>query len=571
MEDLEKRAEQAEKEIAKLTARLSALETGSNGPAISGDVKSLVEQLQRERDTAVAKANKLELENEKLRAGVTGVGKTPVKPLQPTSSHPLSHRLTVAELILAPKDVQLGFVGKKVAVAGWARTIRKQGGGRFTFIELNDGSTFGNIQVVVDQDRPGFDAINGPNAGTGAAIAATGVVVKSVGTEQLIELNADSVELLGPCVPADYPLAKKKMKIETLRSIAHLRPRTNTFGAMARVRNSCAFATHKFFQELGFFYCNTPLITASDCEGAGEMFQVTTLLKNGQAKLTDVPTLSDKKTVDYTQDFFGKPSFLTVSGQLNGEMYATALGKIYTFGPTFRAENSHTSRHIAEFWMIEPEIAFADLNDNMDYAEAYLKYVIQYVLENNAADMKFFDQWVEKGVIERLKHVLETPFKRLTYTEAVDLLLEAVKKGKKFDTKVEWGIDLQSEHERYVTEEIFKQPVILINYPKDIKAFYMKLNEDGKTVRAMDVLVPKIGEIIGGSQREERLEVLEQRIEELKLDKEAYKYYLDLRRYGSVVHSGFGLGFERLVMFVTGLENIRDAIPFPRYPGHAEF
>jgi len=462
-------------------------------------------------------------------------------------------------------------VGKKVTVGGWARTIRKQGGGRFTFVELNDGSCFSNLQIIVDADKPGFEEVSGPLAGTGAAISAIGTIVKSTGTSQLIEMQADSVELLGQCVPADYPLAKTKIKLETLRSLAHLRPRTNTFGAMARVRNACAFATHRFFQESGYVYVHTPLITASDCEGAGEMFQITTLLKNGTSSIPDIPTLKDGKTIDYTQDFFGKPSFLTVSGQLNGEMYATALAKIYTFGPTFRAENSHTSRHIAEFWMIEPEIAFADLNDNMDVAEAYLKYVVQFVLENNMEDMKFFDKHVEPGVIDRLKHVLSTPFKRLTYTEAVELLVAAVKKGKKFENKVEWGVDLQSEHERYVTEEIFKQPVILTNYPKEIKAFYMRLNEDGKTVRAMDVLVPKIGEIIGGSQREERYDVLIERIEQLKLDKEAYKYYLDLRRFGSVVHSGFGLGFERLVMFVTGLENIRDAIPFPRWPGHAEF
>jgi len=474
----------------------------------------------------------------------------------------------IKELILADKDVQLQLIGKKVTVAGWARTIRKQGGGRFTFVALNDGSTFGNLQVIIDSDKPGFNEVSGPLAGTGAAVSAYGAVVKSEGNEQLIELLADSVELLGTCIPADYPLAKGYQTYENLRTIAHLRPRTNTFGAMARVRNACAFATHRFFQEQNFVYVNTPLITASDCEGAGEMFQVTTLLKNGVAKITDVPLLEDKKTIDYSQDFFQKPSFLTVSGQLNGEMYATALGKIYTFGPTFRAEDSHTSRHIAEFWMIEPEIAFYDLNDNMDLAEAYLKYVVQHVLEHNLEDMIFFDKQVEKGLIERLKNVLATPFKRLTYTEAVDILLKC---GKEFKFKVEWGIDLQSEHERYITEEVFKQPVILTNYPKDIKAFYMRLNEDQKTVRAMDVLVPKIGEIIGGSQREERLEKLEERITELKLDREAYKYYLDLRRFGSVVHSGFGLGFERLVMFITGLENIRDAIPFPRWPGHAEF
>jgi len=568
MDDLENRADQAEKEIKRLTARLTALESGSQGTlgeSTSKEFKSLAEQFQRERDEAIAKVTELKIENQKLR------GKTPVLPIQPSSTHKLKSRISVANL-LADKDIQLSFVGQKVCVAGWDRTVRLQGGGRFTFIELNDGSCFSAIQIVVDQEAPGFADVNGPLSGTGAAISAYGVVVKSVGSEQLIEIKADSVELLGKCIPGDYPLAKGRIKLETLRSLAHLRPRTNTFGAMARVRNSCAFATHRFFQEQGYFYVHTPLITASDCEGAGEMFQVSTLLKNGSAKIPDVPTLKDGKTIDYSQDFFGKPAFLTVSGQLNGEMYASALGKIYTFGPTFRAENSHTSRHIAEFWMIEPEISFADLNDNMDVAEAYLKFVVQYVLANNMEDMKFFDEWIEKGVIERLQKVVATPFKRLTYTEAITILLDAQKKGKKFEVAdIKWGIDLQSEHERFIAEEIYKMPIILTDYPKEIKAFYMRLNEDGKTVRAMDVLVPKIGEIIGGSQREERIEILEKRIEEMKLDKEAYKYYLDLRRFGSVVHSGFGLGFERLVMFVTGLENIRDAIPFPRYPGHAEF
>jgi len=380
-----------------------------------------------------------------------------------------------------------------------------------------------------------------------------------------------------------------------------LRARTNTIGAMARVRNACAFATHKFFQEQGFVYVNTPIITASDCEGAGEMFQITTLLQNGTAKLSDVPIVKETGKPDYSRDFFGKPAFLTVSGQLNGEMYATALGRIYTFGPTFRAEVSHTPRHMAEFWMIEPEICFADLNDNMDIAESYLKYVVKFVMDNNMEDLEIFDalekrerearqkehqekKKQEKGkkketqpaekyeddtpLIARLQNIFATPFKRLTYTEAVDLLIKC---GKEFLVKVEWGIDLGSEHERYLTEQIFKQPIILTDYPKEIKAFYMRLSEDGKTVRAMDVLVPKIGEIIGGSQREERLEKLEQRIEQLKLDKEAYRYYLDLRRFGTVTHSGFGLGFERLIMLVTGLENIRDAIPFPRWPGHADF
>jgi len=498
-----------------------------------------------------------------------------VKLSDETALTPSSH-LREAKRLSIKKVIKEGraLIGQTVVICGWARTIREQGGGRFAFIELNDGSSFKNFQIIIDGSRPGFADINGPNCGTGACILLEGKIVESPGKGQLTEMQASEAVLLGKCVPGDFPLSKSKdrLPLEYLRSIAHLRPRTNTFGAMARVRNACAMATHLFFQGQGFFYLHTPLITASDCEGAGEMFQVTTLLKNGAAKLSDVPLIKqDNKTtdrIDYSQDFFGKPAFMTVSGQLNGEMYATALGKIYTFGPTFRAENSHTSRHLAEFWMIEPEMAFVDLDGNMDIAEAYLKFVVQYVFDQCSEDLEFFDKWVEKGLINRLKNVVQTPFKRLTYTEAVDLL---IKSGAKFEVKVEWGIDLSSEHERYITEQIFKQPVILTNYPKGIKAFYMRLNEDQKTVAAMDVLVPKIGEIIGGSQREDRLELLEARMEELKFDKEVYKYYLDLRRFGSCIHAGFGLGFERLVMFVTGIENIRDAIPFPRFPGHADF
>jgi len=571
-------------------------------------LRELVEKLKQERDEAVALAKKLEQENSSLKVGKNELVKS-------SSTHKLAKRLSIKSILHTPTE-GTELIGQVITIAGWARTIRKQGGGRFTFLELNDGSCAANFQVVVRAEIPGFDDVSGPNAGTGACIMAIGKVVQNKGTKQAVEMLADSVELLGACVPGDYPLAKTKLRLETLRSIAHLRPRTNTFGAVARIRNACAFATHRFFQEQGFVYVHTPLITASDCEGAGEMFQVTTLL-NGSPKPSELPVIKETGKVDYTKDFFGKPSYLTVSGQLNGEMYATALGKVYTFGPTFRAENSHTTRHIAEFWMIEPEIAFADLNDNMDTAESYLKFVLKYVLENHREDLEVFEKLEqfqkkekeeeakkeqaekaksqkkdkskkqgekkqeekkqeekkpateERPLIPRLEHVLATPFRRVTYTEAVEILLKVT--DKQFETKVEWGIDLQSEHERYLTEEVFKQPIILTDYPKEIKAFYMRLNEDEKTVRAMDVLVPKIGEIIGGSQREERLDVLEKRIEDLKLDKEAYRYYLDLRRYGTVMHSGFGLGFERLIMFVTGLENIRDAIPFPRWPGHAEF
>jgi len=488
-------------------------------------------------------------------------------PVANSGSLRMSRRITVSKILKEGKNM----IDQTVLLCGWARTIRKQGGGRFSFVELNDGSCFSNVQVIVDAKVPGYDDITGPTSGTGACILIVGIVVKSPGDKQDIEIKATEVELVGKCTPGDYPLAKQGLKFEFLRSLAHLRARTNTFGAMARIRNACAMATHFFFQGEGFAYVNTPLITASDCEGAGEMFQVTTLLKNGQNKISEIPVDKATGKPDYAQDFFGKPAFMTVSGQLNGEMYATALGKIYTFGPTFRAENSHTTRHIAEFWMIEPEIAFADLDDNMDLAEAYLKSVIKFVMDNCQEDLKFFDDRIEKGLIERLKKVAATPFKRLTYTEAVDLLLQVPPETKKFEVPVSWGIDLQSEHERYICENVFNGPVILTDYPKDIKAFYMRLSQDGKTVRAMDVLVPKIGELMGGSQREERLEVLEKRIEECKLDKEAYKYYLDLRRFGSCPHAGFGLGFERLVMFITGMENIRDSIPFPRFPGHADF
>lgn len=522
----------------------------NNGGLSVEELQAQLKKLQIERDEAVARAQKLEQRLE----------------ITTSSTQRQSQRVLIKKLLTSPAK----YIGTQVIVCGWARTIREQGGGRFAFIELNDGSCFRNVQIVCDSDKPGYKDIVGVNSGQGATIFCFGNVVKSSGKQDL-EIQALELELLGKCVPAEYPLSGKRIPLDILRSFAHLRARTNTFGAMARVRNACAMATHLFFNSLGFVYLHTPLITASDCEGAGEMFQVTTLLKNGTAQVAEVPTDKATGRPDYSQDFFGKPAFLTVSGQLNGEMYATALGKIYTFGPTFRAEKSHTTRHLAEFWMIEPEVAFADLNDNMDLAEAYVKYVVQYALDNVLEDLEFFDKYTEKGLIQRLKKVLENPFKRLTYTEAVDLLLKAEASGHKFQTKVQWGIDLESEHERYVCETIFNLPTILTDYPKDIKAFYMKLNDDGKTVRAMDVLVPKIGELIGGSQREDRLEVLEKKMDDMKLDKEAYKYYLDLRRFGTCVHSGFGLGFERLVRFVSGIENIRDAIPFPRYPGHADF
>jgi asparaginyl-tRNA synthetase len=456
------------------------------------------------------------------------------------------------------KRIHTTDIGKTLTCCGWVRTVRAQKS--FAFIELNDGSTLSNLQVIADASLPGYEETL-QQLSTGASVAITGELVESVGQKQKWELKASSIHIFGTCLAEDYPLQKKRHSFEFLRTIAHLRARTNTQGAVTRVRNALAFATHLFFQQKGFLYVHTPIITASDCEGAGEQFLVTTLDVNKPKRHSD-------GTVDFSHDFFGKPAYLTVSGQLNGETYACALSDIYTFGPTFRAENSNTSRHLAEFWMIEPEMAFADLSDNMECAESYLKFLFHYVLEHCKEDMEFFDAFIEKGVIERLRHIVNTPFVRLTYTDAVEILKTS---GKTFQFPVEWGTDLQSEHERFLAEEHFKSPVILYNYPAKIKAFYMRANEDGKTVAAMDVLVPKIGEIIGGSQREERLEILEQKLADFNLNKEDYWWYLQLRKYGSVPHAGFGAGFERLVLFCTGMENIRDVIPFPRFPGHAEF
>jgi asparaginyl-tRNA synthetase len=409
----------------------------------------------------------------------------------------------------------------------------------------------------------------------GSSFEFRGILVKSPAKGQLFELavrdNASHyVRIFGKCDQGKYPLAKKNHSVEYLREVAHLRPRTNLIGSVTRVRHSLAIATHDFFQQKGFRYIHTPIITGSDCEGAGEMFQVTTILPEPSKPIDEIPVEKGKRTVDYHEDFFKAPTFLTVSGQLNVENFCVGMGDVYTFGPTFRAENSHTSRHLAEFWMIEPEIAFADLYDDMHLAEEYLKFCLSYVLENNQEDLDFFDQRVEKGIKDRLKNVIENEFKRLTYTEAVDELIKVSKKAN-FEKKVEWGIDLGTEHERYLTEKIYKKPVIVYDYPKDFKAFYMRLNDDNKTVAAMDILAPKIGEIIGGAQREERFDVLTNRMKEAGLDPVTYSWYLDLRRYGSVPHCGFGLGFERLVMMATGIENIRDVIPFPRWPGHSEF
>jgi asparaginyl-tRNA synthetase len=430
----------------------------------------------------------------------------------------------------------------------------------FTFLEINDGSTLSNLQVILEETLASYKEWIQQLA-TGAAIAVSGTLVESPGHKQKWELKASSLEILGTCPPTDYPLQKKRHSFEFLRTIAHLRPRTNTQGAVLRVRNALSFATHLFFQQRDFLYVQTPIITASDAEGGGQQFLVTTL------DLQKVPK-NQEGGVDHSHDFFGKPAYLTVSGQLNGETIACALSDIYTFGPTFRAENSNTSRHLAEFWMIEPEMAFADLKDNMECAESYLKYVTRYVLEHCREDMEFFEEFIEKGLIERLEHVVTSPFAHLTYTNAIEILKNS---KRKFEFPVDWGLDLQSEHERYLAEEYCKKPVILTDYPQKIKAFYMRANEDGKTVAAMDVLVPKIGEIIGGSQREERLDLLEKKIHDFGLHPQDYWWYLDLRKFGSVPHAGFGAGFERLVLFITGMENIRDVIPFPRFPGHAEF
>lgn len=450
------------------------------------------------------------------------------------------------------------LIGQEVSIKGWVRTVRVQK--TFAFIEVNDGSTLSNLQVVANGELPGYEQLL-EQLTTGCSVAVTGTVVQSPAKGQQVEIHAKEIRVLGTCDATSYPLQKKRHSFEFLRTIAHLRPRTNTQGAVARVRHAAAFATHQFFHDRGFLYLHSPIITAADCEGAGQLFRVTTLDPDA------VPKKGEGRA-DYSRDFFGKPTFLTVSGQLNGEIYACALSDVYTFGPTFRAENSNTARHLAEFWMIEPEMAFADLNDNMDCAEAFLKYVMKYLLDHCSEDMAFFDQFVSNGLIARIQQIVERPFERLPYTDAIQILTKA---PKTFEFPVEWGCDLQSEHERYLAEEHFDRPVILINYPKQIKAFYMRANDDGKTVAAMDVLVPKIGEIIGGSQREERLDLLEKKLDEFGLDREAYWWYLDLRKYGSVPHAGFGAGFERLVGFATGMENIRDVIPFPRFPGHADF
>ena len=450
--------------------------------------------------------------------------------------------------------------GRKVLAKGWVRT--KRGNKEIAFIALNDGSTIKNIQIVVDKNA-GTEPILA-KISTGACIGVEGNLVESVGSGQAVEIHAEAITVYGECDPMRYPLQKKDTSLEYLRGVAHMRLRTNTFGAVFRLRSQMAYAIHEYFHKKGFVYLNTPLITAADAEGAGQMFQVTTL------DLGNLP--HDKKGgVDYSKDFFGRQTSLTVSGQLEGELGATALGEIYTFGPTFRAENSNTPRHLAEFWMVEPEMAFYDINDNMDLAEDFIKHLVQYALDNCMDDIQFLNDRYDNELIERLRSVVSTKFVRLEYTEGIKILEQAVKDGVKFEYPVYWGVDLQSEHERFLVEKHFQKPVILTGYPKDIKAFYMKQNEDGKTVRAMDVLFPKIGEIIGGSEREADYGKLVGRIDELKMSHRTLEWYIDTRRFGSCPHSGFGLGFERLLLFVTGMANIRDVIPFPRTPKNAEF
>ncbi len=493
-------------------------------------------------------------------------------PTRPLAGRRLYASLTDAPARLKVKDILIhgddSLLGKQVTIKGWVRTIRSQKA--FSFIEVNDGSTLGGLQVVADAGKvPGYEAaIAGIH--TGAAVGVVGTIKESPGKGQKYEIQAEQVEVIGSCDPETYPLQKKRHTLEFLRGIAHLRPRTNTLAAVSRVRSALAFATHKFFQDQGFYYLQSPIITASDCEGAGEMFRVTTF----SDKVSALPRKKeDADAIDYTQDFFGAPAYLTVSGQLSGETYACALGDVYTFGPTFRAENSQTTRHLAEFNMIEPEMAFADLQDNMSNAEAYVQAIVKHVLAHCQEDLAFFEKFYDKTLLARLNTLVAEPFARVEYKEAIRLLQEEIAKDRSAWAypDVEFGTDLQTEHERWLCEKKFNKATFVYNYPRQIKAFYMRDNEDGQTVAAMDLLVPGIGELIGGSQREERLERLETKLAEFGLNKEDYWWYLDLRRFGGVPHSGYGLGFERLVCYVTGVENIRDAIAFPRTPGSAQF
>lgn len=448
------------------------------------------------------------------------------------------------------------YLDKEVKLGGWVRSVRTSKA--FGFIVLNDGTFFNNVQIVYDDKLANFEKLQ--KLSIGSSVVVKGILVESQGKGQQFEVQAKDVEIIGQA-DLDFPIQKKRHTFEYLRTIAHLRPRTNTFTAVFRVRSLLAYALHTFFNERGFVYVHTPIVTGSDCEGAGEMFRVTTLDPKN-------PPLKEDGTMDYDKDFFGRETNLTVSGQLAVENYCMTFRNVYTFGPTFRAENSNTARHASEFWMIEPEIAFADIDDNMDLAEEMMRYICKYVLDHAPEEMEFFDKFIHKGIVDRLNHIITSDFERITYTKAIEILEKA---KKKFEFPVKWGSDLQSEHERYLTEDVFKKPVFVVDYPKQIKAFYMRVNQDNKTVAAMDLLVPGVGEIIGGSQREERHDVLQNRIKEMELDLEDYWWYMDLRRYGTVPHSGYGLGFERALMYITGMTNIRDVIPFPRTPNSAEF
>lgn len=464
------------------------------------------------------------------------------------------------------------FVNTEIKVCGWAKTIKSGGKGSFYFVELSDGSCVGTIQIVVGEAIEGFEKLKDEGVGTSLQFVGTLIESPKKGQKHELQVNDNdkhSMKIFGTCPQGENPLPKKKHTKEYLREIMHLRPRTNLIGIVSRIRNSLSIATHEFFQKRGFLYVHTPMITASDCEGAGEMFQVTTVLPDANLPVSSIACTADGK-VDYSKDFFKKPSFLTVSGQLNVENYCCGVGDVYTFSPTFRAEVSHTKKHLAEFWMIEPELAFADLRDDMDCAEEYIKYCINYILTNHMDDLEYLEKNESKKLIESLKNIVENDFGRISYTEAIKELQKKAKKAK-FDVLPEWGIDLGTEHERFLAEKIFKKPVFVYNYPKDIKAFYMRMNDDNLTVAAMDCLVPIIGELVGGSQREERFDKLESRIKELNLPLESYWWYMDLRKFGTIPHAGFGLGFERLMLLCTGVENIRDVIPFPRWPGHADF
>lgn len=555
-----------------------------------------IEQITAERD-------QLKKELEELKARLT-----PKKKELPEDKSAVIYKDRTPLRILFAQDEGVSYIGHTICVCGWVKTVREQGRGTFAFIKLSDGSVITELQIVVNNECPGWEHITSHAVSLSSSVLVIGEVVKSTGKGQAIELKATELRLCGTSPAAEYPLAAKAHTVEYLREIGHLRPRTQLISSVTRIRNALAYATHKYFQELGFFYVNTPIITASDCEGAGEMFQITTLLLNKE-KTADIKKTADGK-IDYSEDFFKRPAFMTVSGQLNAEIYACSMGSVYTFGPTFRAEDSYTSRHLAEFWMIEPEIAFADLFENMDVAEGYVKFTLRYAMEQCPQEFAYLEEY-EKGVLlekkkeaaailkkeeeerkakgeapqkkkklpdirgfkatplrERIQAVIDSNFARVTYTDAIQILLDS---KVEFEETPFWGIDMGSEHERWLAETFYKRPTVVYNYPKDFKAFYMRRNDDLKTVAAMDILVPGVGELIGGSQREERMDVLLEMLAEKGLEKESYSWYLDLRKYGSVVHSGFGLGFERLVCYATGVENIREVIPFPRWPGHAEF